>query len=160
MKIKTILILSALFITASISAQDSPAKFRETADNVYSTFNKGNLEALSNYFEASYNEHNLLPGSTKTGVEGLREAITAYRTAFPDINFSIVDWTYDGKSKGAILTRMTGTNTGSFMGMPPTNKKVDIMGVDYVTLNSDGKVIEHWGFEEDMKMMQQLGMSK
>ena len=55
---------------------------------------------------------------------------------------------------------MTGTNTGSFMGMLPTNKKVDIMGVDYVTLNSDGKVIEHWGFSDDMKMMQQLGMGK
>jgi hypothetical protein len=46
------------------------------------------------------------------------------------------------------------------MGMPATNKKIDIMGIDYVSFNSDGKVSEHWGYSDDMMMMQQLGLMK
>jgi hypothetical protein len=52
---------------------------------------------------------------------------------------------------------MTGTNTGSIMGMPATGKKFNIHGVDIVRF-VNGKCVEHWGYDEEMKMMQQLGM--
>ena len=52
---------------------------------------------------------------------------------------------------------MTGTNSGPFMGMPATNKKVDIMGIDWIKWEN-GKFTDHWGAMEDMKMMTQLGM--
>ena len=160
MKLKIFLPLFLLLTTFASFSQDAGAKFKATADKVYGAFNSGDLDDLDKYFDASYNEHNLSPGVTTTGVAGLKESIAKFRAAFPDIHFAIVDWAFDGKSKGTILTHLTGTNTGSFMGMPATNKKVDFMGLDYVTLNSDGKVIEHWGFSDDLKMMQQLGMGK
>src|SRR5258706_9518769 len=160
---KKIIVLTILFVAvfAKISTAQDADKFKATADKVYGAFNSGNLNELDKYFDKNYNEHNLPPGINKTGAEGLKEAIGSYRSAFPDINFTIVDWAYDpAKMKGALLIKMTGTNTGMFMGMPATNRKIEIMGIDYVSLNSDGKVSEHWGYSDDMGMMQQLGLMK
>ncbi len=52
---------------------------------------------------------------------------------------------------------MTGTNSGPMMGMPATNKSYKIDGVDIIVMK-DGKAADRWGYFEDMKMMQQLGM--
>ena len=52
---------------------------------------------------------------------------------------------------------MTGTNTGTMMGMPPTNKKMNVDGVNILKIK-DGKLSEHWGYMEEMKLMQQMGM--
>jgi predicted ester cyclase len=43
------------------------------------------------------------------------------------------------------------------MGMPPTNKQIHIDDIDVIRV-VDGKAAEHWGFAEEMKMMQQLGL--
>ena len=54
---------------------------------------------------------------------------------------------------------MKGTNTGG-MGpdMPATNKAMDVNGVDIIRFEN-GKAMEHWGYWEESKMMQQLGMA-
>ena len=54
--------------------------------------------------------------------------------------------------------RWQGVNTGSMgEGMPATNKPIDVHSVDVLRFEN-GKVVEHWGYMEEMKMMQQLGM--
>ena len=52
---------------------------------------------------------------------------------------------------------MTGMNSGPMGEMPATNKSVNVNGVDIVRFEN-GKAVEHWGYWEEMKMMQQLGM--
>jgi predicted SnoaL-like aldol condensation-catalyzing enzyme len=42
-------------------------------------------------------------------------------------------------------------------GMPATNKPIDIHTVDVLRFEN-GKVVEHWGYMEEFKMMEQLGM--
>jgi len=56
-----------------------------------------------------------------------------------------------------VQLRMTGTNAGMFMGMPATGKAVDIELVDVMRF-IDSKVVEHWGYSQEVKMMQQLGL--
>ena len=53
--------------------------------------------------------------------------------------------------------KMTGTNSGGTGQMPATNKSFDVEGVDIIVMK-DGKAAERWGYAEEMKMMQQLGM--
>jgi len=43
------------------------------------------------------------------------------------------------------------------MGIAPTNKKVEVLMLDRVKFK-DGKAVEHWGVEDDMGMMTQLGV--
>jgi predicted ester cyclase len=52
---------------------------------------------------------------------------------------------------------MKGTNTGSFMGIPPTGKYITFTG-NYIARISNGKIIEHWGEEDGVSLLQQLGV--
>jgi predicted ester cyclase len=51
----------------------------------------------------------------------------------------------------------TGANTGEFMGSPATGKSVTIQEI-LICRFSGGKMVEHWGLEDSMGMMQQLGL--
>jgi predicted ester cyclase len=55
------------------------------------------------------------------------------------------------------MSTITGTHKGEFMGMPPTNKSFEITAFDRVKFKDD-KAIEHWGAEDDLGMMTQLGL--
>ena len=57
-----------------------------------------------------------------------------------------------------VHSRLVGTHRGEFMGIPPTEQKVDIEGIDRVRV-SDGKAIEHWGVTDTAKMLQQMGIA-
>ena len=49
-----------------------------------------------------------------------------------------------------------GTQTGEFMGMPPTGKSISVGVIDIFRI-AGGKIVEHWGQMDSMGMMQQLG---
>ena len=50
------------------------------------------------------------------------------------------------------------THLGDFFGIAPTGKKVILRGVHIMRI-ADGKVAEHWGSNDDLGLMQQLGMA-
>jgi predicted ester cyclase len=43
------------------------------------------------------------------------------------------------------------------MGMPATGKKIEVKGLDIVKF-VNGKAVEHWGLNDDLTMLQQLGV--
>jgi len=51
---------------------------------------------------------------------------------------------------------MTGTHTGDFFGFPATGKKISFTGI-YIVQIANGKIIEHWGEEDSVGLLQQLG---
>ena len=51
----------------------------------------------------------------------------------------------------------TGTHSGDFMGIPATGKRVTFTETHIVRI-ANGKAVEHWGNQDDMTMMQQLGV--
>ena len=66
---------------------------------------------------------------------------------FPDGKTEIKAITAEGNLVSVYLT-FSGTNSGSFMGMPATNKMISMDGADVFRIDN-GKVAEHWG-EFDM----------
>jgi predicted ester cyclase len=50
-----------------------------------------------------------------------------------------------------------GSNTGDFMGHPPTGKSVTYEAID-ICRYANGKMVEHWGVVDMLGMMQQLGV--
>ena len=57
------------------------------------------------------------------------------------------------------LVRMTGTNTGSLMGMPPTGRHVEITGTSIDRFDADGQLVESWDQWDNLGFMTQLGIS-
>jgi steroid delta-isomerase-like uncharacterized protein len=118
-------------------------------------FGKGNYAYIDSAVSPDFVEHTPAP-QYKPGIEGLKEWIPQMRQAFPDTKIEVLH-VFGKGDLVALHVRQTGTNTGPMMGMPATNKAIDMRGVDVLRFK-DGKAIEHWGYWEEMKMMQQLGM--
>ncbi|MBV9280595.1 MAG: ester cyclase, partial [Chloroflexi bacterium] len=57
-----------------------------------------------------------------------------------------------------VVTRSTvrGTHQGPFLGIPATGKKVEVAQIDIWRLDG-GKIVEHWGQDDRLGMLQQLG---
>jgi steroid delta-isomerase-like uncharacterized protein len=119
-------------------------------------FSTGKFDDMGKYIADNYIEHQLMPGQ-KPGLAGLKEMMTGFRAAFPDMKFTTNHITADSGSIWAHFT-MTGTNTGSFMGMPATGKKINVDGIDLLKI-VNGKAVEHWGYMDEHAMMQQLGLA-
>ena len=58
---------------------------------------------------------------------------------------------------GVVHCRITGTNTGELMGMPPTNRSVDFTGMTMGRVVG-GRIIEGWNNYDFVTMYQQLGV--
>ena len=122
---------------------------------VSTAWDAGKTEEFDKYIAVNSVDHNAMPGQ-KPGLAGMKEFASILKTAYPDMKSTIEDMRIDGDNLIARF-RMTGTNSGPFMGMPATNKKIDVMGIDWVKWEN-GKFTEHWGAMEEMKMMKQLGL--
>jgi len=120
---------------------------------VADVLNKGNLAAIDQIMAPNYVGH--VPGFPPSDREGDKQLIAMFRAAFPDLQFTMEDQIADGDKVVHRLTA-TGTHRGEFMGIPPTNKRVRVTGVN-INQFVDGKIVEAWGFMDMMGLMQQLG---
>ena len=53
-------------------------------------WNKGNVAAVDEFMGAEYVDY-AIPSGLPPGTEGLKQAITTYRTAFPDLKATVDD---------------------------------------------------------------------
>ena len=79
-----------------------------------------------------------------------------FRNGFPDLAVSDVDLIAEG-DKVVMRHVTTGTHQGDFMGIAATGRRISVNEIHIVRL-ADGKIVEHWGVEDNLGMMQQLGV--
>jgi steroid delta-isomerase-like uncharacterized protein len=114
-------------------------------------FNKGNLAILDELVAPNHVNHT----DNIRGPEEYKQFITMFRTAFPDLHFTIEDQLAEG-DKALHRWVATGTHQGELMGIPPTGKQIRITGM-FVGRIVDGKIVEEWGNWDKLGMLQQLG---
>jgi steroid delta-isomerase-like uncharacterized protein len=119
--------------------------------------NEHNPAMIDSFCTSDFKEHQPFPGQTADR-EGLKKGFSDMMTAFPDLTFD-VDFVKSWGDTVIAKIRVKGTNSGMFMGMPATNKTIDVEGADIITIK-DGKATQHWGYLEENKMMGQLGMGQ
>jgi len=154
--------LAIAFLFSSCMNQSKSMRKDEKAKNTagLTTFydqvmNAHNLAMVDSFCAADFVEHSPDPGFTPDR-DGLKKDLAAFFTAFPDFHIQSNFVMADSDMVTAPFTA-TGTNSGSFMGMPATGKKMNIDGIDIIRFK-DGKATDHWGYVDQMKMMTQLGM--
>jgi steroid delta-isomerase-like uncharacterized protein len=117
---------------------------------------RGNLAAIHEIFAPEFIGHH--PGQPDwVGPEGVREAVTRTRSAFPDFTECIDDIITDGDR---VATRFTasGTHLGPFRGAPPTGRRVSMaeMAIFRVVGN---RIVEKWGLADQQGLLDQLGIA-
>jgi steroid delta-isomerase-like uncharacterized protein len=96
------------------------------------------------------------PSMTIQGQEGVRQFVSQYRSAFPDLHFTIEDMIAEGDN---VITRwsVTGTHEGNLLGIPPTGKRTTGTGNTFIRF-VDGKDQEDWVNWDALGLMHQLGV--
>lgn len=135
---------------------DTTEKNKAAMAKIYEVFSNGNVAELDACVDPNVVEHAPDPNIKETGLVGLKKMIESYRSSFPDLKMNVHSMTAEGDVVTAHFN-MTGTNSGPMGEMPATNNTMNIDGVDIIKFK-DGKAIEHWGYYEEMKMMEQMGM--
>ena len=118
-------------------------------------FNRGKINLVDDFLAPDFVEQEELPPGIPPGPEGVKQLSSLFRSAFPDLKVKIDDTIADG-DKVVVRCTWSGTHKGEFMGIPPTGKSVSFGVIDIVRF-AGGKIVEHWGQMDAMRMMQQLG---
>ena len=102
----------------------------------------------------SYVRHD--PNSPEVrGPEEEKQLITMYRSAFPDLHFTVEDMVAEG-DKVVIRVGIRATHRGELLGIPPTEKRLTFTAMEFYRL-TEGKIDEQWVNVDTLGMMQQIG---
>ena len=144
-------------MTADSAKQASIDQMKQATQRILDMWFSGNTDGMEEIIAENFMSHNPIPGVTSTGIQQLKDMIAISAAAFTDNKMEDVHLIADG-DRVVAQYRWKGVNNGSMgEGMPATNKPIDVHAVDVLRFEN-GKVVEHWGYMEEMKMMQQLGM--
>lgn len=121
---------------------------------VKEAINKGNLAVVDEIIASDYVFHS--PGWDASGCEEIKQVITRFRSAFPDVNLTIEDLIAEG-DKVVWRWLCRGTHRGEFMGIAPTGKQATWTGI-VISRFEDSKMVEGWEDWDALGMMQQLGV--
>ena len=116
--------------------------------------NQRNWAVLDELCTPDFVHHNA--ALTLQGLESVKQFLSMYLTAFPDVQLTIEDMVAEGDT---VVIRHTfrGTHKGDLMGIPPTGKQVNVTGIDIIR-TAGGKIVEQWTNADDLGAMQQLGV--
>ena len=95
------------------------------------------------------------PAGLSAGIEGYRELMAMYVSAFPDVQIIVDDMIAEGDK---VVTRFTsrGTHRGEFMGIAPMGSQVTIGGISIIRV-AGNKVTEEWDQLDMLGGLEQLG---
>jgi steroid delta-isomerase-like uncharacterized protein len=121
--------------------------------------NTGNLELCDRYLAADridYQNYGL-PSGMANGHEGFKRVLGPFIEAFPDLHLE-VQFTVADDDRIVLYNSTTGTHRGAFMGLEPTGRQFQVIGVDIFRFNDEGKIVAHWGVFDTFGMLAQLGL--
>jgi steroid delta-isomerase-like uncharacterized protein len=118
---------------------------------------KGDLSKCDELFSSDFVDHDAANPEVPPGPEGVKRIVTMYRTAFPDIVFTIDEQISSGDR---VATRWTarGTHKGELAGYKPTGKAATISGLTIERFVGD-KIAEAYTSWDSLSLMRQLGLA-
>jgi steroid delta-isomerase-like uncharacterized protein len=115
-------------------------------------WNRVDLDAAEEILSAVFVEH--LTHERERGIEELKEYVTIYRNAFPDIQNTVEKIVAEGNIV-AVLWRSRGTHHGEFMGFGPTGREVTYTGMRQFRI-AENKIAESWVTMDAQRWQEQL----
>jgi steroid delta-isomerase-like uncharacterized protein len=133
-------------------AEQNKAIARKPFDYI---FNKNELGSIPDVVAEDFTGHH--GGDAVKGPEGLRQLLVMYRIAFPDARITVLDQ-FAESDKVATRWRLTGTQQGPLMEIPPSGRIVGIDGLTVCRIER-GKIAEEWTQFDSLGLMRQLGVA-
>ena len=143
--------------STSESESEKPVAYEAMARHLYeAVLNTGNLDRASKFIAPNYINHNPFGAELAPGLEGFKQGLTIFRIAFPDLHFAVEELIVKEEIVIARVT-MSGTHMGTFMGITPTGKRVEMTRIDIFRV-ANGVIVERWGTFDGLTLMEQFGI--
>jgi predicted ester cyclase len=126
-------------------------------DYIELVLNAGDISLIPKYVSPDYVE---IYNNKKypVGIEGAKDHIIGVRNTYPDIKLTINQQIAEGEWVATCYT-MSGTHSGSWMGIKPTGKEIMVTGVNIDKI-VDGKIVEHGGAANMFEGLLDIGAIK
>ena len=141
-----LLIVAALSIVAAwigadlFTSGDAESRKR-VVHQLYEAYSTGQIEGLEDIVNSRFVDHSRNPGQAP-GIDGLKQVIVAFKTAFPDGRINVRELIADHDKVVARVT-LVGTHLGDFFGTPPSGKLVASEG-DETFRFAGSSILESW----------------
>ncbi len=147
---------TTLIVDHSISEAQSKAQSL-AARRYYTFWNTGDAAFAKAALAENFKDLNL-PKGRPQGPGGPLKASKHFREAVPDLKVQVTEMLIVGDR---VIGRLhfTGHFTGKFMGEQGKGQAIDFSAVDIYRI-SQGKIIENWHLEDNLTLLQQLGVVK
>ena len=132
--------------------EENKAIVRRVFEEVW---NQEKMDVVDEIFDTKIILHEPLGGDVH-GIEGYKQLVSMYLTAFAGGQFTIEEQIAEGDK---VVTRFTatGTHSAELMGIQPTGVQVALTGIGISRL-AGGKIVEGWDNWDTLGMLQQLGV--
>jgi steroid delta-isomerase-like uncharacterized protein len=90
------------------------------------------------------------------GLEVVKQWLTMFAAAFPDGHYTVEDVVAEG-DRVVARTTFNGTHKAEMQGIPASGKAVSVPSITIFRLDN-GKIAEGWLINDNLGMMQQLGV--
>jgi steroid delta-isomerase-like uncharacterized protein len=120
-------------------AERNKALVRQWIDEVLT---RKDIRRIDELFVPNYVLHDPSLAQEMHGREGVERFAAAFRSASPDVCFTVEDQIAEGDM---VVTRWTarGTHRGKFLEIPPTGEQMTVTGIQFDRV-LDGKIDEAW----------------
>jgi steroid delta-isomerase-like uncharacterized protein len=118
-------------------------------------WNSKDLTLVDELISPSYVGHDVVLSHAERGPNRIKRIMTAFQTAFPDLQVTVEDVVIQGK-KEVVRWTARGTHQGTFMNIAPTGKQIVVSGTDIGRV-ANGQIQEMWSNWDGLGLMRQLG---
>ena len=132
-------------------SEENKAIMRRLMEEVWT---KGDLSLVDQFISVNNTHHDTSTPDFGPGPEGERKRVTLYRSAFPDLQFTVEDVIAEGDTVSVRWTSQ-GTHRGPLSGIAPSGKKVSVSGITLARF-AGGKMVESWVNWDALGLLQQL----
>jgi steroid delta-isomerase-like uncharacterized protein len=122
---------------------------------IQEVFGAGNYDLVDELVAPGAVGHDPALPAPVAGPEALKEAARGYRSAFPDLSFTIDQTVAEGD---CVAMRWTsrGTHRGELFGIAATGREATVTGLT-IDRWQNGKIVESWTNWDTLGLLQQLG---
>src|SRR5215468_30961 len=115
-------------------------------------FNQGDLNVADEIIASGFAGHGFASHGREHGPNNAKNTVKQFKAAFPDIRFEVEEMIAEA-DKVVVRVAFRGTHRGTFMGIAPTGKVVEVSGVELARM-ADGKIIEEgWHFMDEVSLL-------
>ncbi len=112
---------------------------RPIVDDLIEAWNSHDIDDVVQFFSDDYEGIDVGLSSPQRGQDGIRESISRYLTAFPDMRIALDETVIQG-DRVAMVWTFRGTHLGKWSNIPPTNRSVVMRGVTVLGIE-DGRIV-------------------